>query len=78
MKKKRLPKNKRTAGAKDATELTEKQLGDVVGGATSASAMVGAPAPALSTPGTEVLVAFEEGNPDQPIVVGRLWNKPIT
>jgi bacteriocin-like protein len=48
-------------------ELTDEQLQQVVGG-------VGQPTNSVPLAGDEVLVSFEEGTPDRPIIIGKIWN----
>jgi hypothetical protein len=53
---------------RESSELTDKQLSEAVGGVTTGAL---APVPGVSP---EVVVAFEEGDPDRPLVVGKLWD----
>jgi len=53
------------AGTKDSTELTDNELSNVVGGAAVSG---GTPA------NTATKINFPEGNANQPIVIGSVYN----
>jgi len=51
-------------------ELTDEQLQQVVGGGGLPSTTI---PPVIPVVGNEVLVSFESGDPDRPIIVGKIY-----
>jgi len=52
-------------------ELTDEQLQQVVGGGGLPSNSI---PPVIPAVGDEVLVSFESGDPNRPIIIGKTWH----